>query len=172
MKYLFILLTLLSFTSQGQTRYTGRAWNVAIIDTSLGAPNTRLYWADMDSLRSAIDVVRYTTTSATRSFNSNFQPSTTRTSLVRYCVSISCALTLSGGQTGSVFLEYSADGSTGWTEAGRMTNTNAGAVIIGVAVTNTQTGQVNGIIPMGYYVRLRSTGAATITYISGQETLL
>lgn len=172
MRYLLIILLFISFNSAGQSRYPGRTYNFAMVDTA-DSPNTMLYWVSMDSARAALGVLAVgATTSVSRSFNSNFQPSASRASLVRYSVEISCALTLSGGQSGTVFLEYSADGSTGWTEAGRFTNTNTGAVIVGVSITNTNAGQITGLIPTAYYVRLRTTGTATITYRSGQETIL
>lgn len=172
MRYLIILLLFISFNSTAQDRYPGRTFNFAMVDTS-EAPETMLHWVSMDSARAALGVLAVGATSTTsRSFNSNFQPSANRASLVRYTVQIACALTLSGGQTGSVFLEYSADGSTGWVEAGRVVNTNTGAVVIGVSITNTNAFQITGLIPNGYYVRLRTTGTATISYITGQETLL
>jgi len=106
--------------------------------------------------------------SASRSLNSAFQVSTTKDAFVYYTVQISAAMTLGGGQTGTVFLETSPDNSV-WTEAGRLTNGNTGTLVIGVAITNNNVFQVSAFVPVSYYVRLRTTGTATINYISGQE---
>ncbi len=114
--------------------------------------------------------VNPSTSAATRSFNSAFQISTTKDAVAFYTVQISAAMTLGGGQTGTVFLETSPDNSV-WTEVGRVTNGNTGTLVIGVAITNNNIFQVAGYIPSNYFVRLRSTGTATISYIAGQETI-
>lgn len=168
----YLLLLLLPITALGQSRYPLRTYNFAMVDSS-DAPNTMLHWVSMDSARAAMGVLAVgTTSSAVRSFNSNYVVSENRSALVRYSVQIASSITLSGGQSGLVALEYSANGVDNWIEAGRLVNTNTGAVVIGVSVTNTNAGQITGLIPAGYTVRLRSTGTGTITYLSGQETLL
>ncbi|SKA15573.1 hypothetical protein, partial [Sediminibacterium ginsengisoli] len=110
--------------------------------------------------------------SATRSFNSSFQVSATKDASVRYSVEIACSISVSGGQAGVVFLEISPNNST-WTEAGRFSNSNTGAVVIGLSVTSSVAGQISADVPAGYYVRLRTsatTGSPVFTYQSGQET--
>ena len=107
-----------------------------------------------------------------RSFNSNFRPSTTVDSWVVYTVSIAATLSLTAGQSGTVFLEVSADGSTNWLNVSQFTNGNTGTLTIGLNLVQTGSGVVAGYVPPGYYVRLRTTGTATITYVTGQETLL
>lgn len=79
-------------------------------------------------------------------------------------VSISSALTISGGQTGTAILEISADGSTDWIEKARVSSDQSGTLVIGVAITQTN------IIPLvGHatydcqYFRIRTTGTATVT---------
>ena len=112
-------------------------------------------------------------TSQTRSINgTGFQVSTTQYSFVSYCVQIASTLSLSGGQTGTVFLEISPDNSS-WTEVTRFVNGNTGSLTVGLNTTQTIASQLSAYIPKGYYVRLRQTssGTPTITYISGQETL-
>lgn len=118
---------------------------------------------------SASQITGRTTAAATRAFNSSFRPSTTRDVFVGYTATIDASFSVSGGQSGTVFLEISANNST-WVEMARMTNGNNGAIAIGLGLVNTQTGQLAAIVPAGYYVRLRTTGNATITYISGTET--
>lgn len=117
----------------------------------------------------------YSQSSVSRTLNSNFQPSTTRNTLVNYSVEIATTLSLSGGTVGTVFLEISADGSTGWTELSRFTNGNTGALTVGLNINQNMTSTLSGTVPAGYYVRLRTvntTGTPTFTYRSGQETAI
>lgn len=111
---------------------------------------------------------------ATRPINSTaFQPSATQDAMVSYCVEIACTLSLSGGQTGTIFLEVSPDGASNWVEIGHVSNGNTGTLTIGLNITQTLAGCIAGMIPAGYYGRLRQTGtAASYTYKSGQETLV
>lgn len=115
--------------------------------------------------------------SATRSLNSGFQASATRDSLVNYSVDVSCTLSLTSGQSGTVFLEIASD--SGFTmnvqELGRFTNSSTGTLAIGLNLVQVMTGNLQGYIPSGYYCRLRTannTGTPTFTYQSGQEILL
>lgn len=90
---------------------------------------------------------------------------------VAYSITISCPLTISGGSTGTVYLEVSADGSTDWYEIARVSNGQSGTLVIGVAITDTKTLVLSGVVPDNYYVRLRTatTGSPTITLVKGQE---
>lgn len=111
--------------------------------------------------------------SQTRTINgTGYQVSITQPSLVSYCIQIASTLSLSGGQTGTVFLEISPDNIT-YTEVGRFVNGNTGTLTIGLNTTDTKSSQLSAYVPKSYYVRLRQTssGTPTITYISGQETL-
>lgn len=112
---------------------------------------------------------------ASRSLNSAFIPSSTSDALVTYSVSISCNLSLSGGASGFVALEISANGTTGWTEVCRATNGNTGTLTIGLNTTQVNSAPLSAFVPAGYSVRLRTsntTGTPSYGYISGQETLL
>lgn len=115
--------------------------------------------------------------SASRSLNSVFQPNSTRDTLVNYSVDIACTLTLTTGQSGTVFLEIASN--SGFTsnvqELARFVNGNTGTLAIGLSLTQNVTGTLSGYVPAGYYVRLRTannTGTPTFTYRSGQEVLL
>lgn len=115
--------------------------------------------------------------SSTRSLNTIFQVNATRDSLVIYSIDISCTSTLLGGQTGIVFLEISPSStfSTGIQQICEFTNGNNVSLAIAITVTQTNTAVLNGFIPSGYYVRLRTTnvtGTPTFTYQYGQEILL
>lgn len=115
--------------------------------------------------------------SASRSLNSAYQISAERDTLVNYSVDISTTLSLTGGQTGTVFLEY-ADNSgmtTNVVEVCRFVNGNTGTLTIGLNITQNSTGQLSGVIPAGKYARIRTantTGTPTFTYRSGQEALV
>ena len=112
----------------------------------------------------------YSSSTQTRSFDTSFQPSTVRPSNVSYSVTISVTSLLVGTNSGTVFLEISAD-NTNWT-----TIEQVGVSIAGVASTQIITHNIAGHVPLGYYVRLRTSEAGTngadFTYLNGQETLL
>lgn len=115
--------------------------------------------------------------SASRSLNTIFQINATRDCIVNYSVDISCTLSLTTGQSGTVFLEIASNSgfTTNVQELARFVNGNTGTLTIGLALTQNVTGTLSGYVPTGYYVRLRTvnnTGTPTITYRSGQEVLL
>lgn len=114
---------------------------------------------------------------ASRSLNVGFQVNATRDALVNYSVDIACVLSLTTGQTGTLFLEIASD--SGFTmnlqELSRFVIGNAGTLSIGLNLTQNSTGTVSGFVPAGYYVRLRTfnvIGSPTFAYRSGQEILL
>jgi len=104
-----------------------------------------------------------------RSLNSSVQISTTKRSRVSYTVSVTTALSLINlASAGQVFLEISANNST-W-----VTINSAGltkSVGLGLALNETQYYNVQGEVPTGYYMRLRTTssGGGSLTFVSGQE---
>jgi len=113
----------------------------------------------------------YTYNYPTRPINSTaFQISTTKEAIVTYAVSHTVALTLlvsAGGST--VFLETSANGTTGWqiiSSAGYVESLG-----VGVSVNKTLTSNVQGVIPPGYFARLRvvTTGGGSATFSNAQE---
>lgn len=112
-----------------------------------------------------------------RSLNTAFQVSTTQDSRVRYSVRIANTLTLSGGAAGDVVLEY-ADNSgftTNVKEVGRVGNGNTGTLVVGLTLNDAIAVQVDGEIPAGKYVRLRTsntTGTPTYTILTAQEVTM
>lgn len=113
----------------------------------------------------------YTYNYPARPINSTaFQISTTKESIVTYSVAHTVALTLilaSGAST--VYLETSANGTTGW-----QTISSAGyseSLGVGVSVNKSVISNIQGVIPPGYYARIRSvvTGGGSVTYNQGQE---
>lgn len=114
--------------------------------------------------------------SVTRSLNTVYQISTTNDSLVEYSVDVSCSLSLTGGTTGSIYLEISTTSAFSTVQQiCESTNGNTGTLTIGLNITQIFTGRMSGYIPAGYYVRIRTsnvTGTPTFTYQLGQEVLL
>lgn len=131
-----------------------------------------------------VDTKGRVTNGTKRSFNALTSPlntaaqiSATRDVSVSYAVDIACTLTLTGGQAGTVILEYADDSAfmTNVVEVCRTSNGNTGTLTIGLSLTQTATGAVSGIIPAGKYRRLRTvntTGTPTFTARPGQEVTL
>jgi len=115
--------------------------------------------------------------SVVRTLNSVFQVSTARAANVRYSVTISNTVSLTGGAAGLVILEIATNTgfTTGVQELGRISNSNTGSLVVGLVLTDAVTLQLNGHIPIGCYVRLRTsntTGTPVYTFQTGQEILV
>lgn len=115
--------------------------------------------------------------SVSHSLNACFQISSSRDSLVNYSVDIATTLSLTSGQTGTIFLEIYSDSSctTGTQELSRTVNGNGGALTLGLNLTQNVTGTLTGYVPSGSYVKIRTAntvGTPTFTYRSGQEVLM
>lgn len=115
--------------------------------------------------------------SATRTLNTVFQVSATRDANVNYSASILNTVSLTGNSSGAIILEIATNAAftSGVQELGRLGNTNAGTLVIGLVLSDTVTAPLSGYVPAGYYVRLRTvngTGSPTYSFISGQEVWL
>lgn len=116
-------------------------------------------------------------TSVSRSLNTVFQISSTKDCEVRYSIDITCNLSLTGGTSGTVILEMATNSD--FTEnvqiLNQFTNSNTGALTIGLSLSQTNTACLTGYIPAGNYVRIRTSnisGSPVFTYQTGQEVLL
>lgn len=123
------------------------------------------------------DVSKRVQSQANRSLNSAFQISSTRDCFVNYSVDVSCTLSLTTGQTGTIFLEIASDSgfTTNVQELCRFVNGNTGTLTIGLNLTQNCTGTLSGYIPVAYYCRLRTAntiGSPIFNFRSGQEILL
>lgn len=104
-----------------------------------------------------------------RSLNTSVRISTTNGTRVSYTVSVTTALSVINlAAAGQVFLEISANNST-WT-----TINSAGVsktLGVGLSLNEVSYFNVQGEVPIGYYVRLRTTasGGAMLAFVSGQE---
>jgi len=122
----------------------------------------------------------FLTSLPTKSFNNSavktingtgVQISTTRDAFVTYTVTHTIALTLLlASGSSQVFLEVSPNNST-WTTISQAGYSDG--VAVAVALTKTTTNNVQGMIPAGNYVRLRSvvSGGGSTTFTNGQEVL-
>lgn len=105
------------------------------------------------------------------------QLSGTRDAHVSYSVTIVSTATISGAQSGYVALEICATNSStaaSWIEIGRCPNGQAVSLAVVLQSVSTGGGNLNGIVPAGFFRRLRSvnsTGTPGFTYNSGQEVL-
>lgn len=122
------------------------------------------------------NALNYSFANPSRSLNSAFQISASRVAMVSYAVDVLCALTLTTGEQGTVYLEYADDSgfTTNVVEVSRFVNGNTGTLTLGLALTQNATGGLSGVIPAGKYVRLRTqnnTGTPTFTFRRAQEVL-
>lgn len=72
-------------------------------------------------------------------------------------------------------LQISPTSGGTYVEQARFSNGNTGTLAIGLGIVQTMAQQLSAMVPAGYYVKListQNTGTPTITYITGQETLL
>lgn len=105
-----------------------------------------------------------------------FQIDSARDAAVSYSISISSTSSISGGQAGSVLLEICSTNSAtaaNWIEIARTSNGQTNALIVALTVVVVGSGTVAGIVPAGYFARLRTlttAGAAAPTYTTaGQQ---
>lgn len=106
-----------------------------------------------------------------------FQVSSTRDAAVNYNVSSSTTATIGGASSITVVLEIAATNSAtagDWVEISRVANGQTITLAIVLQSVQTAAGNLGGIIPAGYYAKLRTitSGTASGTYNSGQEVLL
>lgn len=112
------------------------------------------------------------TLSASRTFNTAYQLSTTRYVTISPSAQISCNLSLSGGQAGTVSLQTSPDKIT-WTTVGQMTGSNVGTLTVGLNTTQVNGGQLYTVLQPAYWYQLlttNTTGTPTFTMLVGGKT--
>ncbi len=108
------------------------------------------------------------------------QISSTRVVLVSYSVTITATVQIGvvTNVSGYVVLEIAATNSAtagDWQEIARIGNGQNVGLALALSLTQAVTLTLNGIVPTGYYSRLRSVntnGTPTYTYVSGQEVLI
>lgn len=106
-----------------------------------------------------------------------WQLSTTRDASVGYACSITTVATIGGAAIGYAVLEICPTNSAvaaNWVEIDRVTNSQTITLAIALQSSQTISTSVRGIVPSGYFARIRSvsvSGSPTFTYVSGQEVL-
>lgn len=107
-----------------------------------------------------------------------FQVSALRDSSVSYSVTLTTTATIGGASSGYVVLEICSTNSStagNWIEIGRVSNGQTITLALTLQSAQVSGGCVAGIVPAGYYARLRSvnvSGTPTYAFNSGQEVLL
>lgn len=112
--------------------------------------------------------------SGSKSFNTAYQVSATNDAYLTVSPQISCNLSLSGGQAGTITLEISANGTSGWILMGVVSGSNTGTLTIGLNTTQVSGAPMFAYIPAGYYYRMttnNTTGSPTYTFNGGNYTL-
>lgn len=104
----------------------------------------------------------------TRTMGTAFQPSATRPVLCVYTVQIAAAFSLTSGQTGTV--QFLSDSANPPTVIRNVTSSGlTGSLTIGLNMTNTQQAVIVYLVPAGDWVKLVSSGTATITLVQQVE---
>lgn len=107
-----------------------------------------------------------------------FQPSSTRNTFASYNITITSTATIAGNASGTVVLEVAPTNSatpSDWLEVSRLTNGQSLSLALTLQSVQTIAGHLSGIVPAGYYVKVRSinnAGTPTYSYNSGLEVLL
>ena len=118
-----------------------------------------------------------TQAAVTRALNMAFQASATRPVLGIYSVKIVTTVSIGNNQDGDVILEIASDSGFTSNVQTLAIGENGQTVTLAVALNSvqSQTMTLTGMIPAGYYARLRTvnvTGSPVFTYRAGQETTL
>lgn len=115
----------------------------------------------------------------TAAAGNGFQLSTTRDSSVSYTTTISVTASIAGAGTGYVVLEICPTNSAvaaNWIEISRFGNSQSFTLAITLAGVQAINGSMSGVIPAGYYARLRQVSVTgTVSFGAngtGQEILL
>lgn len=131
--------------------------------------------SQVDAIPAGVSISSATRSIVTSTSDTGFQVSSSRMSNVAYSISIAATLSLTTGQSSTVYIETAATNSTtpsDWSIVKSVTNSNTGILTAGLSLVQTMAFDVSGYIPAGNYVRIRSSGTATCSYISGQEALV
>jgi hypothetical protein len=112
------------------------------------------------------------TAMSTKSLNVAYQASTTSDSKIYVSAKVSCNLSLLAGQSGSIILEVSPNGTTGWVYVGQIDGSNTGTLTVGLNTVQITGGQLTAPVKKNSYWRLRTvnnTGTPTFTWNGGSQ---
>jgi len=150
---------------------TSSDWNTTLNKPTIPTLTSQLT-NDSGFLTSASIPAKVFNTNVSRSLNTNYTVSSTRSSNVRYSINLSVTNPLlAGASTASAFLEYSTDGGTTWKTESQVVNSSSVGVVVAIAITQPNTFELSGNIPANALCRIRTTttGTASATYVSGSE---
>jgi hypothetical protein len=121
-----------------------------------------------------ISVVQPTISFPTRTVNTNFTSSATKSALVYY--SVVCTITnpaLAGSSSVTVTLQYSTNGGTSFQDVAQISNLSSVALAVTVQLTNGQGGELVGIVPANALIRINSTttGTASVSVAKSTEVI-
>lgn len=145
-----------------------QGFGIATTDIIYSAPN--LAWPKTYTNNPSRSIV--TGTGAT-----GFQISATRETDVRYSPTLVTTASIAGSVSDVIVLEICATNSAtagNWQEIARITNGQALTLAIALQSVQTTSGQFGGLIPAGWYVKMRAITSGTVTnsFSSGQEVLV
>lgn len=106
-----------------------------------------------------------------------WQLSATRNATVTYSVSITTTTSIGGPSSGSIVLEICPTNSAtaaSWITVNAVAASQTATLAVVLQLVSVNTQSVFGIVPAGYYARIRSTsptGTVSYGYVSGQEIL-
>lgn len=106
-----------------------------------------------------------------RALNTTFQPHATRPTQVSYAASISCTVSLGGSVTGTVELRSDANNPPTTVRA-RTSLTHALGLGVGVGSTVANTDNLSFMVPPGHFVRLVTSGTASIALVDQTEVVM
>lgn len=146
-------------------------------DPQIQSDWTQTNTSSLDYIKNKPAIGSRTFNNPTRSLNTAFQISSSQDASVSYSVDISASLSLSGGQTGTVTLQYADDSgfTTNVKTVTQASNGNSGTLTIGLGLTQLGTAALSGMIPASKYVKIvtaNTSGTPTFTYRNAQEVLL
>lgn len=114
------------------------------------------------------------TSTPTRSLNTTFTPSATRSVWISYSITVSVTNPLLSGSSTATVILVSDTAATPTTERARVSNSSSVALTVTVQITQPQIMQISYLCPAGHNVRLNSStsGTASISITSQTEVVV
>lgn len=123
----------------------------------------------------SMDWANVTRPIVTTTSSMGYQISSSKNAQVIYSATIVTTATIGGNSVGTIFLDIAPINSTtpsDWTTISQFTNGQAITLAIVLQSIQTMAGVINGMVPKGWYARIRSmitNGSPSFSYNLGQE---
>lgn len=116
----------------------------------------------------------HTSNTVTRTVNGSATQcsASSRDNLVFISLTEAQSITLLAGQSGSIAFQTASTSGGSYTTFSQVSNANAGALTIGLNLTDTAGSMLIGFVPAGSYYKIISAGAGTNTVIATRELTL